>query len=303
MGFLNRVLRGFLKTDKMALSKNPYSVHHIKSEDFRLDGGSMFGIVPRLLWETSNPPDEQNRIKMTTNCLLVTDGATNIIIETGMGSKEVGKFRDIYGVSGKSIDKVLQDIGVAAESIHHVILSHLHFDHCGGGVRRNHSGNFVPSFPNATYYVQSKELEAALHPNEKTRRSYLEYNFEPLRKAGQLKTVEGFFEVHPGVSLIPVEGHSEGMQCVKITIGERILFYSADLFPLKEHVHIPIIMSYDLYPLKTLNSKKALIPEAIREGWIMVFTHDLETPFGLLEEKDGKIGVRKVDMKEVRLSC
>jgi glyoxylase-like metal-dependent hydrolase (beta-lactamase superfamily II) len=286
----------------MVFLKNRFTIHHIKSEDFRLDGGSMFGIVPRILWEKSNPPDDQNRIRMTTNCILASDGKTNILIETGMGSKEDDKFRDIYRISGESIDQALQSRGIPPEDVHHVILSHLHFDHCGGAVKQDRSGNFVPSFPNASYYVQAKELEAALHPNEKTRRSYLKYNVEPLLKAGQLKTVEGTFELQPGISLIPVEGHSEGMHCVKIDMGERTLFYSADLFPLKEHVHVPVIMSYDLYPLKTLQTKKILIPEAVKGKWIMVFTHDLETPFGLLEEREGKISIQSVKMEEERVS-
>lgn len=169
-------------------------------------------------------------------------------------------------------------------------------------MRQDHSEAFIPSFPNATYYVQAIELEAALHPNEKTRKSYLKYNFEPLMKTGQLKTIEGTFELRPGISLIPVEGHSEGMHCVKIEMGEKTLFYSADLFPLKEHIHIPVIMSYDLYPMKTLQSKKSLIPEAVREEWIMIFTHDLRTPFGLLREGEGKITVSDVKIEESHVS-
>ncbi len=286
----------------MVFSNNSYTIRHFKCEDFRLDGGSMFGIVPRVLWQKSNPPDEQNRIRMTTNCLMVSDGKENILIETGIGSKEDDKFREIYGISGKSIDQTLQDQGISPEDIHHVILSHLHFDHCGGAVRRDHSETFIPSFPNAAYYVQAKELEAALHPNEKTRKSYLKYNFEPLMKTGQLKTIEGTFELRHGISLIPVEGHSEGMHCVKIEMGKKTLFYSADLFPLKEHIHIPIIMSYDLYPMKTLQSKKSLIPKAVREGWIMIFTHDLVTPFGLLSEREGKITVSDVMIEESHVS-
>ncbi len=257
----------------------------------------MFGIVPRILWEKTNPPDEQNRIKMTTNCLFITDGRTKILIETGLGSKENDKFRDIYGVKGDSIDKSLKIHGINPKDIHYVVLSHLHFDHCGGGVTLDSSGNFVPTFPNAVYLIQKKELEAALHPNEKTRRSYLQYNFEPLIKTGQLKSIAGNYEVYPGISLFPVEGHSEAMQCLKIEMGEKTLFYSADLFPLKEHIHLPTIMSYDLYPLKTLKSKKVILSEAMKGNWIIGFTHDIKTPFGTLKEDEGKIMVRKVMME------
>lgn len=285
----------------MNSSKDPFTIHHVKSEDFNLDGGSMFGIVPRVLWEKTNPPDEQHRIKMTTHCLFVTDGKTKIIIETGMGSKEGEKFRDIYAVTGESIDKALQSIGISPEEIHYVVLSHLHFDHCGGGVRMDLSENYEPVFPNAVYLIQKKELDAALHPNEKTRRSYLSYNFEPLIKTKQLKTIDGHYELLPGIFLIPVEGHSEGMQCVKIVMSEKTFFFSADLFPLKEHIHFPTIMSYDLYPLKTLESKKTIIPEAVREKWIIAFTHDLATPFGTLEEHNGEIRVKEIKELEYAL--
>jgi len=264
----------------------------VKCEDFRLDGGAMFGIVPKVLWQRTNPSDDRNRIRMTSNCLLVTDGKVKIIFETGLGSQEDRKFVNIYAVTGESMDHMLKAKGVAAEEIDYVILSHLHFDHCGGAVRTGSKGDLVPTFPNAVYFIQKRELEAALNPNERTKGSYLKHTIEPLLKAGQVREIEGDSEIYPGISVFIAEGHTEGMQCSLIGNPHEKLFFSADLFPLKEHVNLPTIMSYDLFPLTTLQTKKKILPKALQEKWCMVFTHDPDTPFGFLEEKEKKIGIR-----------
>lgn len=256
----------------------------------------MFGVVPKTLWQRTNPSDDMNRIRMTSNCLLLTDGKVKIVLETGMGSKEGGKFENIYAVEGESIDKVLGARGIAAGEIDYVILSHLHFDHCGGAVRISGRGEYVPAFEKAIYFVQKKELEAALNSNERTRGSYLRHDFEPLQKAGQLRVLDGDSEIYPGISIFIAEGHTEGMQCTLVQSGDKKLFFSADLFPLEEHVSLPTIMSYDLFPLATLQTKKKILPRALREQWLMTFTHDPDIPFGYLEEKDGKIKVRPLEL-------
>ncbi|MEW5806308.1 MAG: MBL fold metallo-hydrolase [Acidobacteriota bacterium] len=254
----------------------------------------MFGIVPRTLWERTNPPDEKNRIKMTSNCLFITDGRIKALVEAGLGARKDSKFRDIYAVEGQSIDIKLAELGVDPEDIHVVILSHLHFDHCGGAVRiaGRKNGEFIPTFPKAIHFIQKKELDAAFNPNEKTRASYIRHNFEPLLKAKQVKRIDGDCEIYPGLSVFIADGHTEGMQCTLIEGSGKKLFFSADLFPLKAHINLPYIMSYDLFPLKTLETKKKIIPKAIGEKWLMTFAHDADTPFAHLEEEEGKVKVR-----------
>ncbi len=284
----------------MNFSIGDFQVHHLPCENFRLDGGAMFGVVPKILWERTNPPDELNRIQMTSNCLLITDGKVRIILETGLGSLKNKKFEMMYAIEGKSLDEVLSEKGFSPTEIDLVILSHLHFDHCGGAVRENREGHFSPAFPNAVYCVQKREIEAAMNSNERTKASYVRHTFEPLVVSGLLREFDGEAEVYPGISLIVAEGHSEGMQCTLVKSGDETLFFAADLFPLKEHVHLPVIMSYDLFPLKTLETKRRMLARALKEKWYTVFVHDKNTPFGYIEEKDGKYSVQALREKQAK---
>ncbi len=284
----------------MNFSIGDFQVYHLQCENFRLDGGAMFGVVPKVLWERTNPPDEKNRIQMTSNCILVTDGKVKIILETGLGSINNRKFSAMYAVEGKSVETVLGEKGFSADEIDYVILSHLHFDHCGGSVHESKEGSFLPAFPNAVYCAQKSEIEAAMNTNERTKASYVRHTFEPLVTSGLLREFNGAEEVYPGISLIVAEGHSEGMQCTLVKSGDAALFFSADLFPLKEHVHLPVIMSYDLFPLKTLETKRRILSLALAEKWCMVFAHDTDTPFGYIEEREGKYGVQPLKEKGIQ---
>ena len=257
---------------------------------FRLDGGSMFGVVPKALWNRVVQPDERNRIELAANCLLIREGRRTILVETGMGEKWSEKERDIYAV--RSEGGVLGELGrrgVEAGSIDTVVLTHLHFDHAGGSTVAGADGGFVPAFPNATYWVQATEWEFATHLNERTRASYLARDFEPLQRDGRLRLVEGEAEVLPGVSLLPLPGHTPGMQGVLVKGGGRTALFPADLVPTAAHLPIPYIMGFDCFPMTTLETKKRVLAKARREAWELILVHEPERPWGRLGEAGGKL--------------
>jgi len=262
--------------------------HLLTDGYFRLDGGAMFGAIPRPLWERKMPPDERNRIRLAMNSLLVRSAGKWIVIETGAGDKWDAKRRDIFGFEGEPRlpDKIVAR-GVRLEDVSLVINTHLHFDHCGWNTRRV-GEKIVPTFPNARYVVQHGELEHARRPNDRDRASYISENLEPVAAAGQWWLLEGDREVAPGVELIRVPGHTADMQCVKLSGGGRTAFFFADLVPTTAHLPYPWILGYDLYPLTTLENKKKWIPQVAREGWLALFGHDPATPAADLRERQGQ---------------
>lgn len=255
---------------------------------FGLDGGAMFGVVPRPLWEKKSPPDERNRIRMAMNSCLLRGHRRTILIETGAGDKWDAKRADIYKFEKENrlLDR-LAARGVTPEDVDTVVNTHLHFDHCGWNTRRQ-GDRVVPTFPNAAYVVQRGELEHARHPNERDHASYFPYNFEPIQEAGQWKPVEGDSELAPGVELIVVPGHTRDMQCVKISGSGQTAVFLADLVPTRAHLPYAWIMGYDLYPMTTLENKKKWLPRLAREGWLCLFAHDPDVPAAYLRERDGK---------------
>ncbi len=256
---------------------------------FSLDGGAMFGVVPKPLWERKFPADARNRIRLGMNCPLIRSAGKWILVETGAGDKLDPRLADIYGVEGtppRLLDQ-LAARGLRPEEIDIVIDTHLHFDHCGWNTRVV-NGKLVPTFPNARYVLQRGELEHAKRPNERDRASYFRENFEPVEAAGQFWLVEGEREVAPGVEVLRVPGHNADMQCVRITSAGKTAFLFVDLVPTTAHLPFPWIMGYDLYPLTTLENKKKLIPQAAREGWLCLFSHDPNVRAAYLQEKDGK---------------
>ncbi|HVB33047.1 MAG TPA: MBL fold metallo-hydrolase [Patescibacteria group bacterium] len=253
-----------------------------------LDGGAMFGVVPRPLWEKKSPPDERNRIRMAMNSCLLRGLGRTILIETGAGDKLDAKQIDIYKLEKENrlLDR-LAARGVRPEDVDTVVNTHLHFDHCGWNTRRQ-GDRVVPTFPNASYVVQCGELEHARHPNERDRATYLPENFEPIEQAGQWRPVEGDAELAPGIDLVVVPGHTRDMQCVKISGAGQTVLWLADLVPSRAHLPYAWIMSYDLYPMTTLENKKKWLPRLAREGWICIFAHDPDVPAAYLRERDGK---------------
>jgi glyoxylase-like metal-dependent hydrolase (beta-lactamase superfamily II) len=259
---------------------------------FRLDGGAMFGVVPRVLWSKAFPPDDENRIGMATNCLLVSRGSDLLLIDTGIGDKHEPKFQANYGMEKDAVrlPESIRRAGYELGDVTHVLLSHLHFDHSGWNTRVDSSGRIVPTFPNARYWLQRGEVEHARNPNERDRASYDPRNWEPLFEAGVVELFGEEGEPIPGVKAVRTPGHNADMCIVLIDGGteNRAVFW-ADLAPTSAHVPNPWIMSYDLYPLTTLENKKIWLPRAAEGNWLCVFEHDPGVPFArLVEEKPGR---------------
>lgn len=261
--------------------------HIISDGHCYLDGGAMFGVIPKPLWEKKAKPDARNRIQLAMNCLLVCAGGKRILIETGAGTKWSHKLRDIYGFDGSRLLNGLRHHGLSAEDIDVVVDTHLHFDHCGGNTRVE-KDKVVATFPNARYVVQRGEYEHAVNPTERDRASYFSDNYVPLKEAGKLSLLEGDRAIAPGVELIRVPGHTAHMQCVKLSAGGKTAFAFADLVPTTAHLPLPWIMGYDLYPMQTLENKKKWIAQVVREEWLALFVHDPATPAGHVRERDGK---------------
>jgi glyoxylase-like metal-dependent hydrolase (beta-lactamase superfamily II) len=271
-------------------------VRHIHGGIFWLDGGSMFGVVPKPLWEKKMPADERNRIPLAANSLLVRADGKNILVETGNGTKWDSKQRNIYGFAdGDPYGAALANAGVKPEEIDLVINTHLHFDHAGGNTRLV-DGRLVPTFPNAKYVVQRAELEHAMRPTERDRASYYAHDFTPITDAGQWQFADGDCEILPGISLVKIPGHNLQIQGVQISGGGKTLMMVADLIPTRHHLPLPWIIAYDLYPLTTLETKRKWIGEFVRNRWIVAFGHDPDYAAGTLHEHDGKITFEPVDL-------
>lgn len=255
-----------------------WDIRAIEAERFRLDGGAMHGVVPRALWAPLAPPDADNRAQYTTRCLLLEGHGRRILVETGNGDKWSAREMRTFAIEpGAGIARRLRDAGVEPDSVDTVVLTHLHFDHVGGAVWRDESGAPRPTFARARHVAQRQEISDAFHPNERTRASYRAENLDPLAAAGLLHAVDGETEIAPGLRVVPTPGHTAGHQSVLVE-GEgraRLLFFG-DVVPTSVHLKLPWIMAYDLAPLETLETKRRLIERAAREGWIVVWGHDVE---------------------------
>jgi glyoxylase-like metal-dependent hydrolase (beta-lactamase superfamily II) len=275
----------------------------------KLDGGAMFGVVPKPLWSRRIQPDERNRIPLGLRCLLVEHPDGLVLIDTGLGNKEDQKFLDIYGVENRGssgptqLEDSLLDIGYRPEEVKWVINTHLHFDHAGGNTALRRDGGMAEreggaeielAFPNATYVVQQKELEFARHTNERTRASYLSHNFDPVDAAGRWKLIEGDVEVLPGISVRLTPGHVPFHQSVVIRDQDDTAVYLGDVMPTAAHLPLPWIMGYDLEPLRTLESKRALVKEAAERSWRFVFEHDPVVALGTVVREGKEVALADV---------
>jgi glyoxylase-like metal-dependent hydrolase (beta-lactamase superfamily II) len=274
-----------------------YRVEIIPDCEFRLDGGAMFGVVPRNLWSKVCPPDDQNRIRMNMNCLFIEGGGERILIDTGIGEKWSDKHRAMYGIDrARSFDESLQAIaGVKSSEITVVINTHLHFDHAGGNTLMSQEHQAVPAFPNARYLVSRGEYEHAESPNERDRASYFVDNWRPLKESGQLELTDDTYQVMPGLTMETYAGHNRSMQCPRLDRGGKTLFGFADLIPTKAHVSYAWVMGYDLYPVETVEAKKRLVPQAARDRWICLFYHEAEQPLGTIIDEDAKFRVQPLN--------
>jgi glyoxylase-like metal-dependent hydrolase (beta-lactamase superfamily II) len=268
-------------------------VHAIQAGGQKLDGGAMFGVVPKPLWERRIAADEKNRIQLGMRCLLIEHPSGLVLVDTGAGNKENDKFKEIYGLENEgadgrtSLEDGLREIGVAPDDIAIVINTHLHFDHAGGNTLIDESGEVLPSFPKAKYIVKRGEYDYAMHPNERTAASYFERNFLPVVRSHQFEFVVREKEIVPGIRVIPTPGHTPFHQSVLITSGNERGFFLADMCPTASHLPLPWIMGYDVEPLVTLETKRRILRQAEEEEWLLIFEHDATVPWGRIEH-DGK---------------
>jgi glyoxylase-like metal-dependent hydrolase (beta-lactamase superfamily II) len=295
-----------------------YRLEVVRDTEFWLDGGAMFGVIPRVLWERVSPPDELNRIRLTMNCVFIDTGKDRILIETGIGEKWTEREIEMYGIKReRPFAESLKAIsGCTPEDITIVVNTHLHFDHAGGntsgGVEEKRSGGDsypagyppsasddgvvlspAPQFPNARYLVSKSEMTHANDPHERDRASYLPVNWQPIERAGQLELMPDDYEVVPGLKMQTVRGHSETMQTWSLSAGGETVYGFADLIPTRHHLAPAWIMGYDLYPTETLAFKKHILPQAVTNNWLCLFYHDPETALARLTVESGKFIVSR----------
>ena len=292
----------------------------------RLDGGAMFGVVPKPLWERHIAPDQRNRIPLAMRCLLIEHDEGPVLLDTGAGDKDDAKFREIYGIEneGRVGETRLQDAIVAAgftpADIRHVINTHLHFDHAGGNTLKgrgqeheDQADGFAPdaeaaparprvAFPNATYWVQRGELEFARHTNERTRASYLPPNFEPIAEAGKWRLLEGDGEVFPGIRVRVTPGHVPWHQVIVVSDGGETAAFVGDLLATASHLPLPYIMGYDLEPMRTLESKRSFINDAMAGNWRVVFEHDVKVAWGWIAREGKALVLRDPELDQTRFT-
>ncbi len=277
-----------------------YSIHTGK---FKLDGGAMFGVVPKSLWNKLNPADENNLCTWALRCLLVIEGDRKILIDTGMGNKQDAKFFSHYHPhETKSLEEALEPLHIALSDITDVLLTHLHFDHVGGAIQKKEE-SYLPSFPNATYWVSQTQWELALQPNAREKASFLQENIIPLQTSGQLKLIElpsfksdsSLQEIHfsQSITCIVVNGHTQGMLLPKIKINGQYLVYMADLLPSVAHIPLPYVMGYDMQPLITLQEKEIFLKEAFANNFTLFFEHDATNECCSLQNTEKGIRVKE----------
>jgi glyoxylase-like metal-dependent hydrolase (beta-lactamase superfamily II) len=272
------------------------TIHLLSDGIIKYDGGSVFGQIPKTLWEQHVKPDRWNRISLGLNCLLIRTDYGNVLVDTGVGSKETGKMREMYGLSSSKLSRGLKEVGLTAKDIDKVILTHLHFDHSGGCTKIDRSGKPIPVFPKATYIVQSSCWEDAMAPSERSKESHHSEDFACLQDAGQLTLVDGDTEILPGIWVKDTGGHCRGHQVVQIKCGGEKVVFLGDVIPTPHHLSLPTIAAHDQYPEDTLERKKELVAQAVKEGWLVIFGHGSEEKAGYLEKRDGFVSLRPVNM-------
>jgi glyoxylase-like metal-dependent hydrolase (beta-lactamase superfamily II) len=253
-----------------SLTLGPWKITTLEAGYVWLDGGSMFGSVPKPLWSKLEAPDERNRIRLSMRCLLLEGEGRRILVDDGAGEKSSAKFADIYRIQHEehSLERSLGQLGLGAGDVTDVVLTHLHFDHAGGSTRRD-GERLAPGFPRARYFVQRRNLENARRPNPRERASYVSENFEPLVDHGVLELWDGPQRPWPGIEIFTAEGHTRGQQLVRVSGPDGVLYYVADLIPMAPHVRIPFVMGYDMAAIETMDEKRTLLDRAVAEGaWV-----------------------------------
>jgi glyoxylase-like metal-dependent hydrolase (beta-lactamase superfamily II) len=275
----------------MPLKLGRFVLHEVRDGSIALDGGAMFGVVPRPLWQKHLPPDERNRITLAVRCLLIVDGERKILVDDGIGMRWDGRHREMYGIDHRErdLDRELQRAGLSRNDITDVVLTHLHFDHAGGTTRE---GGLA--FPNATYHLQRRHWKWAHQPSEKDKGSFRHEDFEALEASGRLHLLEGATELYDGIHLFISEGHTVGLQLVRVETDAGSLVFCGDLVPTTAHLKPAWVAAYDLYPLTVIEEKKQLLAQAIEEQWILFFEHDPNTPACTVKDEGGNVVVDRV---------
>lgn len=275
-----------------------FEIYPVTDGRFRLDGGAMFGVVPKVLWERCCPADELNRIPLSLTCLLIRAHGKNILVDTGLGDKDDAKFRSMFAVERTpTLQESLTGHGLGRNDIHLVINTHLHFDHAGGNTTGNGSDILLATFPKATYYVQRGEYEDAAGANERTKASYRRDNFIPVAQLNQWEFLSGNTELLPGITAVVTAGHTRFHQSVKVESEGRVAFFLGDLIPTVSHLPLPYIMGYDLYPIQTLDTKRWVLDRAFAEQWLLIFEHDPLVQAGQVrKDAEGKYFLEEVKL-------
>ncbi|MCA6436170.1 MAG: MBL fold metallo-hydrolase [Bacteroidetes bacterium] len=271
-------------------------LYSINAGNFKLDGGAMFGVVPKSIWNKLNPADENNMCSWAMRCLLIESGNKLILVDTGMGNKQDDKFFGYYYLHGNdSIESNLNKYGFTTSDITDVVLTHLHFDHCGGAIQHNASRTgYEPAFKNAHYYSHSKHWDWAMNPNAREKASFLKENILPIQESGQLKFIDLMKEhLLPELNFINVYGHTEAMQLPIIKYKNTTIAYMADLIPSAAHLPLPYVMGYDMRPLETLKEKKEVLEKAVEQNWLLYFEHDAQIECASLERTEKGIRMKE----------
>lgn len=272
-----------------------FEIFSIVENSFKIDGGAMFGVVPKIIWERLVPSDEFNRVRLDLNLLLVKTDGENILIDTGMGDALSEKQKKIYGIEKPSeLEKKLSELDLTCEDIDLVILTHLHADHAGGVVKLDEFGKKTPRFPNARHIIQIKEWNDAMSPDERTSTTYFSENLKLLKDFNLLELVDGEDEVAKGTKVKSTGGHTPGHQVVFIEDGNNKILWPGDIIPTTSHLKIPYVASVDLFPLETMELKRKFLNMCINDGWLLAFDHDVNIKLGRLEKSGIEIKVNKV---------
>lgn len=268
------------------------NLYTIDTGFFKLDGGAMFGVVPKVLWQKLNPPDSKNLCTWAMRCLLIETDGRLILIDTGIGDKQSAKFFSHFEPHGEdNLEKSLNKHGFSKNDITDVLLTHLHFDHVGGAVTRRKDGQLVPTFPNAIYWSNQEHWETATIPNPREKASFLKENFVPIQESGQLRFMENGAKLYPNLSVDFVYGHTEAMILPHIRYKDQTIVYMADLIPSTGHIKLPYVMAYDMKPLYSMAEKERYLKNAYENNWIFFFEHDPKNECATLKQTDRGITI------------
>ncbi|HEY6260700.1 MAG TPA: MBL fold metallo-hydrolase [Nitrospiraceae bacterium] len=274
-----------------------FEIYPVTDGRFRLDGGAMFGVVPKVIWGKCCAADELNRIPLSLTCLLIRAHGKNILVDTGLGSKEDDKFQRMFAVDRTpTLLESLKHLGLDRDDIHMVINTHLHFDHAGGNTMKEANGTITSTFPKAQYFIQHGEYEDAARANERTKASYRRDNFTTIAHVNQWEFLRGDTEVLPGITAVVTAGHTRCHQGVKIESEGKVAFFLGDLIPTVSHLPLPYIMGYDLFPIQTLETKRWVLDRAFEQQWLLLFEHDPLVQAGhVRKDQEGKYLLQEVN--------